>query len=145
MTEFGRQHIGRPLQDLGWTFRFDASRRRLGLCRWRTSPGAVKTISLSRPIAQREGWSLMGDVARHEIAHALDFETRGRSAHDAVWKAGARRCGADPTRVYEGELADDPDSLYLGRCLTPGCSFFRPFYRPVTAAYVCPRCGEGSR
>jgi hypothetical protein len=145
MSELGREHLGRPLQDLGWTFRFDAARRRLGLCLWRPGPHPTKTISLSRPITQREGWSLMEDVARHEIAHALDFETRGRSAHDAVWKTWARRCGADPTRVYEGELAEDPDSPHLGRCLTPGCAFTRPFYRALTAAYVCPRCKESGR
>jgi hypothetical protein len=142
MRELGREHLGRPLQEAGWTFRFDGARRRLGLCRWRMGAHPVKAISLSRPIAAREGWALMEDVARHEIAHALDFETRGRSAHDAVWKAWARRCGADPTRVYEGELDDDPASPVVGRCLTSGCTYTRPFYRAVTAAYFCPRCKE---
>ncbi len=82
----------------------------------------------------------MEDVARHEIAHAIDFETRGRSGHDHVWKEWARRCGADPSRVYEGELLDDPTSPYVGRCRHPGCGYSRPFYRAVTATYLCPRC-----
>ena len=86
----------------------------------------------------------MEDVARHEIAHALDYETRGRSAHDRTWKAWARRCGADPTRCYEGELADDPTSPYVGRCPAPGCGHVRPFYRAVTSSYFCPRCEEAA-
>ena len=142
MEELGREHLGRPLQDLGWTFRFDGARRRLGLCLWEKGGQPVKTISLSRHLAAREGWALMEDVARHEVAHALDFETRGRSAHDRTWKAWARRCGADPTRCYEGELADDPASPYVGRCPAAGCGHTRPFYRAVTSSYFCPRCEE---
>ena len=142
MDELGREHLGRPLQDLGWSFRFDRARRRLGLCLWTKDGRPVKTISISRHLAAREGWALMEDVARHEVAHALDFETRGRSAHDRTWKAWARRCGADPTRCYEGELADDPASPYVGRCPAAGCGHTRPFYRAVTSSYFCPRCEE---
>lgn len=142
MADLGRRHLGRPLQELGWTLAFDRARRRLGVCRWGDATQPLKQISLSGPIAAREGWGIMEDVARHEIAHALDFETRGRSGHDRVWKAWARRCGADPTRVYEGELRDDPGSPYVGRCVMPGCSYARPFYREVSAAYLCMRCRE---
>jgi predicted SprT family Zn-dependent metalloprotease len=144
MRELGRAHLGRPLQDLGWSFSFDRARRRLGQCLWKRGDRSVKTISLSRALAAREGWTLMEDVARHEIAHALDYETRGRSAHDRTWKTWARRCGADPTRCYEGELADDPSSPYVGRCPTTGCDYARPFYRAVRSAYYCPRCEEAS-
>lgn len=144
MRELGRAHLGRPLQDLGWTFCFDRARRRLGRCLWKKGDRPVKMISLSRSLAAREGWALMEDVARHEIAHALDYETRGRSAHDWTWKTWARRCGADPTRCYEGELADDPTSPYAGRCPAPGCGHVRPFYRAVTASYFCPRCEEAA-
>ena len=144
MENLGREHLGRPLQDLGWSFRFDGARRRLGLCLWQKDGRSVRTISLSRHLAAREGWALMEDVARHEIAHALDYETRGRSAHDRIWKAWARRCGADPTRCYEGELADDPTSPYVGHCPAHGCGYARPFYRAVTSAYFCPRCEEAS-
>ena len=35
MEDLGREHLGRPLQDLGWSFRFDGARRRLGLCLWK--------------------------------------------------------------------------------------------------------------
>ncbi|CAN5539644.1 hypothetical protein BH23BAC4_BH23BAC4_15700 [soil metagenome] len=139
MRELGRAHLGKPLQELGWVFAFDRARQRLGLCRWSR---ARKVISLSKAISLREGWAFMEDVARHEIAHALDFETRGRSCHDRVWKSWALECGADPTRVYTGELSHDDSSRYVGRCLAEGCTYSRPFYRSVTAAYICPTCDK---
>lgn len=146
MRKLGEQHLDRSLQDLGWRFQFDRARRRLGLCEWQTHPVSKKVISLSRFLASSGGWLLMEDVVRHEIAHALDFETRGRSAHDRVWKRWARLCGADPTRTYDGELGDDPSSPFVGQCLEASCAYVRPFYRSVTAAYYCPRCnGVGTR
>lgn len=143
MRDLGVRHLGRPLQELGWRFEFDRARRRLGLCRWKRGPRSTRIISLSRSISAREGWTLMEDVARHEVAHAIDFETRGRSGHDRTWKAWAVLCGADPTRTYEGELADDPASRYVGRCTAPDCSYTRPFYRTVTSRYLCRRCRDG--
>ncbi|HEX8386316.1 MAG TPA: SprT-like domain-containing protein, partial [Rubricoccaceae bacterium] len=143
MDALGRDLLGRPLSDLGWTFRFDRARHRLGLCTWARGGRPVKTVSLSRPLALALGWGVMEDVVRHEAAHAVDYETRGRSAHDAVWKALARRCGADPTATYEGPLADDGASKYVGSC--PTCGFSRAFYRAPTRAYVCPTCAENDR
>ncbi len=138
LESLGREHLGRPLTDLGWTFRWDRARRRLGLCTWKKGARLVKTVSLSRPLAEALGWDVMEDVARHEIAHALDYETRGRSAHDAAWKAWATRCGADPAATYDGPLPDDGTSRLLARC--PACGFSRPFHRMPTRAYACPDC-----
>jgi ribosomal protein L37AE/L43A len=143
MDALGRDLLGRPLSDLGWTFRFDRARRRLGLCTWARGGRPVKTVSLSRPHALTLGWAVMEDVVRHEAAHAVDYETRGRSAHDAVWKALARRCGADPTAAYEGALADDGTSRYVASC--PACDFSRPFYRAPARAYFCPTCAAERR
>lgn len=142
MDALGRDHAGRPLADLGWTFRWDHARRRLGLCTWKRGGQSVKTISLSRPLAAALGWAITEDVARHEIAHALDFETRGRSAHDAVWKAWALRCGADPTAAYDGPLPDDTASRIVAAC--PVCGFERAFHRTPTRAYLCPTCAAVS-
>jgi hypothetical protein len=138
MEELGRRHAGRSLQDLGWTFSFDRARTRLGLCTWRRGRAVVKRISLSRPLAERLGWDVMHDVARHEIAHALDYEARGRSAHDAAWKTWAVRCGADPTATYDGPLGDDPEAPLLGRCTR--CDFRRPMYRAPLRTHLCPDC-----
>ena len=140
MDALGTKHAGRPLADLGWTFRRDRARRRLGLCTWQRAGKPVKTISLSRPLADALGWPVMEDVARHEIAHALDYETRGRSAHDATWKAWARRCGADPTAAYDGPLPPDTASRLAAAC--PACGYERAFHRMPTRAYLCPTCAR---
>ncbi len=140
MDELGRTHAGARLHDLGWTFTFDRARTRLGLCSWRRGRVRVKQISLSRFLSERLGWAIMEDVARHEIAHALDFETRGRSAHDAVWKAWAVRCGADPTTRYEGPLGDDPRSPLLGACPDAACGYVRPLYRAPLRVPICADC-----
>ena len=140
MDALGREHAGRPLADLGWTFRWDRARRRLGLCTWQRGGKPVRTISLSRPLADALGWDVMEDVARHETAHALDYETRGRSAHDATWKAWARRCGADPTAAYDGPLPPDAASRLAATC--PACGYERAFHRTPTRAYLCPTCAR---
>jgi hypothetical protein len=145
MKEMGMEHAGAPLASLGWTFAFDRARTRLGLCTWRRGRAPAKRISLSRHLSERLGWSVMEDVARHEIAHALDFETRGRSAHDAPWKAWAVRCGADPTATYEGSLGDDPRSPLVGECPERDCGYRRPLYRVPLRVPLCTDCRRRGR
>ena len=64
MDELGQENLGASLQELGWAFRFDRAKRRLGACKG----GKAKVISLSRYYVQEKGWEVMEDVARHEIA-----------------------------------------------------------------------------
>lgn len=138
MATLGAQHLGRTLQSLGWQFQFDRARRRLGTCLWERGGHRVRVISLSRFHASRLGWSEMEDVARHEIAHAIDFETRGKSGHGKEWKAIARSTGADPTRLYDGPPIADSSSKYVGICRECGMEY--PFYRRVRRAHACPTC-----
>ena len=140
MDALGREHLGEPLSARGWAFAFDRARRRLGACHHpRDARSAqVKRITLSRHHTNLGGWALMEDVARHEIAHALDYETRGRSDHGPAWRRWARRCGADPTRLHEGELPYDPDAPYHGTC--PACGNAVPFYRRPTRRPACKAC-----
>jgi predicted SprT family Zn-dependent metalloprotease len=140
MDALGRQHAGVTLEELGWTFAFDRARTRLGLCTWRRGRLRMKRISLSRPLSERLGWDVMEDVVRHEIAHALDYEERGRSAHDARWKAWAVRCGADPTATYDGPLGDDPRSPLVGECPSTECAYRRPLYRVPLRVPICGEC-----
>jgi hypothetical protein len=88
---------------------------------------------------------VMEDVARHEIAHALDFESRGRSAHDAQWKRWAVACGADPSATYEGPLGDDPASRLVATCEEPGCAYRRPVYRVPLRTLLCAECRRHGR
>lgn len=138
MAELGRRQLGRPLQEVGWRVEFDRAKRRLGLCKWKRRGRIVRILSLSRHYARQLGWNVMEDVVRHEIAHAVDYERRGTSLHDDVWKVIARDVGADPTRVHEVAELRDPTSKYVGIC--PACNSLHPFYRRVTRVHACPHC-----
>lgn len=138
MDDLGRTHLGLPLQALGWVVQFDGAKRRLGICKWIRKGKKVRIISLSRHYAFEGGWEAMEDVVRHEIAHAIDFETRGKSDHGPRWQAIARSVGADPTRLYDGDDLAGPPSKYIGIC--PNCGGEQPFYRRVKRAYACPDC-----
>ncbi|WP_456426772.1 SprT-like domain-containing protein [Rhodocaloribacter sp.] len=140
MDELGRAHLGEPLQARGWTFTFDRARRRVGCCTWKVGETRVRRLSLSRHFALRLTWDELEDTVRHEIAHALDYETRGRSGHDAVWKDWARRCGANPERLHENVSVDPSGALYLGVC--PSCGAEYPFFRRPRYARACGTCCE---
>lgn len=138
MEELGLRYLGRPLQDFGWRFGFDRARRRLGRCLWEQDGRRVRRITLSGPLARHLGWAGMEDAARHEIAHALDYETRGESGHDAVWRAWARRCGARPERLARDVNLPLTGARYVGIC--PHCARQYPFYRRLRRPRVCARC-----
>ncbi len=71
-----------------WSFRFNAARKKLGVCRYRE-----KLILLSREHAAGGTPVQITDTILHEIAHAL---AGPRVGHGPVWKEIARRLGATP-------------------------------------------------
>lgn len=135
MDLLGQDVAGRSLRTLGWSIRFDRGKKRLGACTKDT-----KTISLSRHHSDCGGVARMEQVIRHEIAHAIDVERRGRTNHDEEWKRVAVACGAKPTACVD--LAPrEMDARYRLRCWK--CKrtvylFNKP--RPVQA---CGSCSEG--
>lgn len=138
MDELGRAHLGEPLQARGWTFAFDRAHRRIGCCTWRVGEAIVRRLSLSRHFAFRLSWEALEDTVRHEIAHALDYETRGRSGHDDVWKTLAVRCGARPERLHAAIPVDAERARYVGTC--PTCGGEYPFFRRLKRPHACRRC-----
>ena len=91
------------LKTNGWTFEYLKSRsvRRLGLCNPNT-----KTIGISEKLVKlnpdrRDVWL---DTIKHEIAHAIDFEIRGRSDHSIIWKRIAKQVGAMPETFFSQKL-----------------------------------------
>ncbi len=140
MDELGRAHLGESLRARGWTFAFDRAHRRVGCCTWRVGEKLVRRVSLSRHFALRLTWEELEDTVRHEIAHAMDYETRGRSGHDAEWKAWARRCGARPERLHEDVSVDASAARYRGVC--PSCGAEYPFFRRPKHARACGKCCE---
>lgn len=139
MEHLGQQWLGTPLSTLGWTFHFDRARVRLGRCLFRQRGVYVRALSLSQHHAAA-GWTAeVEDTVRHEIAHAIDFEHRGTSSHDAIWKAWARLCGAKP-KARAGERIADPEAPWRAHC--PTCSYTLPLYRRPGRRYVCPDCTD---
>jgi hypothetical protein len=81
-TELMRQH---GLWDLRWSFKFDRSLTRLGLCSHR-----LKVISLGRHATLVNSEEQVQLTILHEIAHAL---VGGQHGHDEVWRAKAIELG----------------------------------------------------
>lgn len=141
MDVLARQELDASLQERGWTFAFDKAKRRLGACK-----GGTKQISLSAYFValnglehrDEQGVQVVEDVIRHEIAHAIDFERRGRSDHSAAWKAICRRVGAEPSRTYEGEGIDQVPGKYVATC--PGCGAEQQYYRRPKTPKACVAC-----
>ncbi len=140
MAELGIRLRGKTLQATGWRFAFDRARTRLGCCSYTAVKGGRaqrKVISLSRPFSERYGWTVMEDVMRHEIAHALDVDQRGRTDHGDQWKRWAVECEADPTRLYEdGDVQLPP--RYVAIC--PVCRARTPYHRRPRRAGACAAC-----
>ena len=138
MDTLGRELLGATLGARGWTFGFDRARRRLGACH-----PARRQITLSRPLAQTLSLAEIEDTIRHEIAHAVDVERRGRTAHDAVWKRLAAACGAAPERCARVALPADPSSRYRAAC--PSCGAAHAFHREPVHPKRCAPCARAGR
>lgn len=138
MDELGRELLGDPLAVRGWTFGFDRARKRLGVCRIHE-----KRITLSTHLAQTLPAADVEDTVRHEIAHAIDAERRGRSSHDRTWKAIAVACGATPARCFDGDLPDDPRAPYVATC--PSCGASHSYYRQPATPRRCSPCARAGR
>ena len=90
-----------------WEVGYDNAKRRAGICRF-----AERTLGLSAPLTTVHSEADVRDTILHEIAHALVGPAH---AHDATWRAMARRIGCS------GEVCVSPDSprppaAWLGTC-----------------------------
>jgi len=139
MDDLGRELLGASLRDRGWTFGFDRARRRLGACRIRE-----KRLTLSAHLTASLPPAEVEDTVRHEIAHAIDAERRGRSNHDATWKALARACGATPQRTFTGDLPDDADVAPY-RAVCPSCGVSSGLHRQPVHPPRCRTCVRAGR
>jgi len=135
MRVLGERLLGQDLASRGWTFAFDRARRRLGACQ-----PAPKTITVSAPLAAVLPAADVEDTLRHEIAHAIDVERRGRTNHDATWRALAVACGARPERCFTGPLPADPAAPYRVAC--PTCGAEAALYREPVHPPRCRACAR---
>lgn len=129
MSEWG-------LIDKSWTFGWNTRRSSFGVCRLRKRRIEISSFLFST-ISKEE----QEDTVLHEIAHALDFESRGRSCHDLIWKMWARKVGAKPERCKSMDEAEEArKSLkckYTLRCPN-GHEFHR--HRYLRRELSCPTC-----
>ena len=66
------------------------------------------------------------------------MEQRGRSCHDARWRALAVACGARPERCYRGGLPADAGARYRAVC--PSCAAEAAVYRQPVRPLRCRAC-----
>ena len=103
------------LTKLGWTFKWDRSKRRFGQCRYR-----LKEVGISKPLAELNDADNVHDTVLHEIAHVL-ASVRGfvREGHGQNWKDICVEIGAKPVRCYSADQVVLPKMKYTGTC--PKC------------------------
>ena len=103
-----------------------------------TTCHGTRTITLSAPHMEsgtrEQGW----DTVLHEIAHALcDVEAK----HGPVWKATARRLGANPSSVAHSAPSKASDYPVIGVCPS-GHAYGRSRMPSRASVYTCRRgCG----
>ena len=123
----------------GWKFgKFDTSIRRLGICR----AGTKRCIDLSKNMTLHRSDDEVKNTIIHEVAHAIDYVTRGTSSHDNVWRNIFLAMGGDGnTRTHVDKELVNKTYKYIITCPTHGQlgGFVR---RPKNAdRYTCKKCG----
>lgn len=138
IEEFAQEKLAQwGLTPKGWSFGWHTKRSAFGTCNIKH-----KTVKLSLFLFDSISREEQQDTVLHEIAHALDFETRGRSDHSVHWRVWAVRVGAKPERC---KTIEDPQkqaevasrSKYTMRC-PAGHEFQR--HRIMRQKASCPTC-----
>ena len=145
LDELGLKWYNQSLRAIGYKVAFNRRARALGFCQ-----PVEKIISFSEKWVREHGMSIMEDVIRHEIAHALDYldggyarNGRGWDYHGRKWKKWAVRSGADPNRLYEGD--ETVTGKYTATCTV--CDHTMSIHRWTRRNYWCYKCWkkDGSR
>jgi predicted SprT family Zn-dependent metalloprotease len=81
-----------------WRIGFNNRKRGMGLTSYKD-----KKIYLSRNLINFAPDDVIINTMLHEIAHAIDFERRGRSSHDIRWQSIALQVGAKPSPYVDDD------------------------------------------
>lgn len=114
-----------------WTFGFDLSTVRAGVCRYRE-----KRIDLSVSYCLRATRADIENTLLHEIAHAIVGVEHG---HNAVWRAKAQEIGCTAERCHE---VAHTVARWVGEC---GCGrrwFRQRLSRTLRHGASCKACGR---
>lgn len=114
----------------GWRFGFDRARARFGCCRY-----DLKSITISRTLAEANDAAECRDTVLHEIAHALAGKSAG---HGPKWKRACRLVGAEPVRCYTTATVKQPDPKYWAVC--PRCENRTGYFKRPRAVRACRQC-----
>jgi predicted SprT family Zn-dependent metalloprotease len=101
------------LKERGWTFEFSKAKTYAGWCSNRKKTISVSKHLLEQNLNQPAEWE---EVVRHELAHALDFEIRGKSDHLKEWKNIARQVLSTAERCYDSDVIVDNKAKYTIVC-----------------------------
>lgn len=120
-----------------YDYRFEWMRsvRTFGNCN-----GTKKIIKLSIPLTKYEtNNERIINTILHEIAHALDYNERGYSCHDEVWRSIARNIGCTAERCSSGSGVDKSKFMkWLVKC--PSCDFTSYRARRSRKSPACGKC-----
>ena len=123
------------LIELGWIFRWSTKKRAIGTCN-----SSKKTIYLSKMFfnANSHKSHEFEDTLRHELAHALDYITRGTSDHGPIWKRIASQLLATPAST--SSKMERVESRYLKVC--PSCNYTAAAHKRTINAgrSACSQC-----
>lgn len=119
---------------LGWKFNFNKKKSCLGVCSLKE-----KTIFISEFLAEAnsELIDVWIDTIKHEIAHAIDFEIRGKSDHSYKWKSIAKQVGCIP-KGKSTVFLKEPNGKYTLSCET--CSYQTFRHRVLKRKRACRKC-----
>lgn len=122
------------LREKGWNAELSNTKRALGECRYCT-----KTVRVSRHHIECSSADSVIDTILHEIAHAIDFENRGRSGHDAEWRRVAVMVGATP-RANKAHAYNIKKPVYKYDVVCPKCGKLGSRNRKSRGIYRCKKC-----
>jgi predicted SprT family Zn-dependent metalloprotease len=113
----------------GWSFGLAATKRRLGVCKYRT-----KRIEISEYYALNSPPETVLDTLLHEIAHAI---AGPGTHHGPIWKAVAIRLGATPRACENSHQPVVKPGDWQASC--PNCEkVFHRYRRPRSlTGYRC--------
>jgi len=124
---------------LHWIFKWTNHKTSLGVCSYRRN--STKYIGLSKWLIEnsKESLSTWRNTVLHEIAHAIDYERRGKSDHSYTWKHIARSIGCDAERTtkvsFDGNAVV---SKYTLICDT--CGYKKPSHKIKRRKSSCGKC-----
>jgi len=102
--------------------------------------GTKKIIRLSIPLTKYEtNNERIINTILHEIAHAIDYNERGYSAHDSTWRKIAKNIGCTGERCSSSSGVDKSKFMkWVVKC--PSCDYTHYRARKTRRVSACNKC-----